>query len=75
MIQNTSHTMDKEIVITAPSDMQMVRRKDFHSFVIDIVDSKLFGGAILFIILLNTVILIVQTDEETSVKGGILFLV
>ncbi|XP_066911083.1 cation channel sperm-associated protein 1-like isoform X1 [Clytia hemisphaerica] len=62
--------MDKEIIITAPSDIEMVRRQSFHSFVIDIVDSKLFGGAILFIILLNTVILIVQTDEETSVKGG-----
>lgn len=46
------------------------KNKVFQKFIIGIVDSKLFGGAILCIILLNTIILIVQTDEKTSVKGG-----
>ena len=46
-------------------------RQGFQKFVISIVDNKLFGGTILFIILLNTIILIIQTDEKTSVKGGI----
>ena len=49
---------------------EVFRRQCFQKFVIGIVNSKLFGGAILFIILLNTIILIIQTDEETSVKGG-----
>ena len=49
---------------------EVFHRQGFQKFTISIVDSKLFGGAILFIILLNTIILIIQTDEETSVKGG-----
>ena len=42
----------------------------FHLFVYDMIDSKLFGAAILFIILFNTVILILQTDERLSVETG-----
>ena len=52
------------------NENQTFHRQGFQKFVISIVDSKLFGGAILFIILLNTIILIIQTDEGTSVKGG-----
>ena len=48
----------------------------FRSFVYRLVESKLFGAAILFVILSNTVVLIVNTSEEISVKGGIrLFIV
>ena len=48
----------------------------FRSFVYRLVESKVFGAAILFVILSNTVVLIVNTSEEISVKGGIrLFIV
>jgi len=50
------------------------QRATFRKFIEKLVDSKLFGGTILFIILLNTVILIVQTNEEISVKGGMKFI-
>lgn len=42
----------------------------FRSFVYRLVESKVFGAAILFVILSNTVVLIVNTSEEISVKGG-----
>lgn len=43
---------------------------EFRRFIYELIESKMFGGAILFIILLNTVILVTQTDEEISVKAG-----
>ena len=39
-------------------------------FLYKMIDTKLFGATILFIILVNTVVLIIQTDEEISVKLG-----
>ena len=43
---------------------------EFRLFVYHLIESKLFGVAILFVILLNTVILITQTNEEVDVKAG-----
>ncbi|XP_057316449.1 cation channel sperm-associated protein 1-like isoform X1 [Hydractinia symbiolongicarpus] len=42
----------------------------FRIFIFKMIDSKVFGAAILCVILVNTVILIIQTDEEISVRGG-----
>lgn len=46
---------------------------EFRLFVYELTESKMFGGFILFVILLNTVILVVQTDEGISIKGGARF--
>ena len=43
---------------------------EFRLFVYELTESKMFGGFVLFVILLNTVILVVQTDEGISIKGG-----
>ncbi len=43
---------------------------EFRLFVYELTESKSFGAFVLFIILLNTVILVVQTDEGISIKGG-----
>ncbi len=43
---------------------------DFRIFIYEVSESKAFGGAILFVILLNTVILVAQTSEELIMKGG-----
>ncbi|XP_028396182.1 cation channel sperm-associated protein 1-like [Dendronephthya gigantea] len=43
---------------------------EFRLFVYELTESKSFGAFVLFIILLNTVILVVQTDEAISIKGG-----
>ena len=39
-------------------------------FIYELTESKVFSVSILFVILLNTVILVIQTDEEFSVKAG-----
>ena len=41
-----------------------------RSFVYDLTKSKSFGGTILVIILLNTAVLLVQTEEDIRVKWG-----
>jgi hypothetical protein len=43
---------------------------EFRLFVYELTESKSFGAFVLFIILLNTVILVVQTDEGISIKAG-----
>ena len=43
---------------------------EFRMFIYELTESKIFSGSILFVILLNTVILVIQTDEEFSVKAG-----
>lgn len=43
---------------------------EFRLFIYELTESKVFGGAILVVILLNTVILVTQTDEAISVKAG-----
>ncbi|XP_031554063.1 cation channel sperm-associated protein 1-like [Actinia tenebrosa] len=43
---------------------------EFRLFIYELTESKMFGGAILVVILLNTVILVTQTDEAISVKAG-----
>jgi hypothetical protein len=43
---------------------------EFRLFIYELTESKAFGGAILVVILLNTVILVTQTDEAISVKAG-----
>ena len=47
---------------------------EFRLFVYELTESKSFGAFVLFVILLNTVILLVQTDEAISIKGGNLFI-
>ena len=42
----------------------------FRIYVYQLTASKVFGGLILFIILLNTAILFVQTDEKIRILGG-----
>eukprot|EP00794_Sanderia_malayensis_P019790 gene19791-21730_t len=42
---------------------------EFRIFVYEVTESKPFGGAILFVIILNTVVLVAQTSEEISFKG------
>ena len=39
-------------------------------FIDELTESNIFSVSILFVILLNTVILIIQTDEGFSVKAG-----
>lgn len=39
-------------------------------FIYEFTESKIFSGTILFVILLNTAILVVQTDEGVSVRAG-----
>ena len=39
-------------------------------FIYELTESKVFSVSILFVILLNTVILVIQTDEAFSVKAG-----
>ena len=39
-------------------------------FIYELTESKIFSVSILFVILLNTVILVIQTDEGFSVKAG-----
>ncbi|KAJ7365570.1 Cation channel sperm-associated protein 1 [Desmophyllum pertusum] len=39
-------------------------------FIYELIESKVFSVSILFVILLNTVILVIQTDEAFSVKAG-----
>ena len=43
---------------------------DFRIFIYEVTESKAFGGAILFVILLNTVILVAQTSEDLVMRGG-----
>ena len=43
---------------------------EFRVFVYHLIESKFFGGAILFVILVNTVVLITQTDEQVAVQAG-----
>lgn len=43
---------------------------EFRHFVYELTESKSFGAFILFVILVNTIILLVQTDETISIKGG-----
>ena len=43
---------------------------DFRLYVHELTESKTFGGAILFVILLNTVTLIAQTWDLVNVKAG-----
>ncbi|XP_001641973.3 cation channel sperm-associated protein 1 [Nematostella vectensis] len=43
---------------------------EFRLFIYDVTESKTFGGAILFVILLNTIILITQTDEAVYVNAS-----
>ncbi|KAK2560996.1 Cation channel sperm-associated protein 1 [Acropora cervicornis] len=43
---------------------------EFRMFIYELTESKVFSVSILFVILLNTVILVIQTDEEFSVKAG-----
>ena len=43
---------------------------EFRMFIYELTESKIFSVSILFVILLNTVILIIQTDEAFSVKAG-----
>lgn len=52
----------------APNNLE--NASEFRVFVYELTESKMFGASVLFVILLNTVILVVQTDEEISVKGG-----
>ena len=43
---------------------------DFRIYIYEITESKTFGGAILFVILANTVALIAQTSESLVLRGG-----
>lgn len=43
---------------------------DFRIFVYEVTESKAFSGAILFVILFNTVILVAQTSEDLYRRGG-----
>lgn len=43
---------------------------EFRMFIYEFTESKIFSGSILFVILLNTAILVVQTDEGVSVRAG-----
>ena len=43
---------------------------DFRIFVFEVIESKGFRGSILFVILLNTAILVAQTNERVAMKGG-----
>lgn len=43
---------------------------EFRMFIYELTESKIFSVSILFVILLNTVILVIQTDEAFSVKAG-----
>ena len=49
------------------------RASNFRIFVYEVTESKLFGGAILFVTLVNTACLLIQTDESISLRGGKLF--
>ena len=53
----------------APVTLPMTA-SDFRIFIYEVTESKAFGGAILFVILLNTAILIAQTSEELILRGG-----
>lgn len=39
-------------------------------FIYELTESKIFSVSILFVILLNTVILVMQIDEGFSIKAG-----
>lgn len=43
---------------------------EFRMFIYELTESRIFSVSILFVILLNTVILVIQTDEGFSVKAG-----
>ena len=43
---------------------------EFRMFICELTESKIFSVSILFVILLNTVILVIQTDEAFSVNAG-----
>ena len=43
---------------------------EFRMFIYELTESKIFSVVILLVILLNTVILVIQTDEAFSVKAG-----
>ena len=43
---------------------------EFRMFIYELTESKIFSVSILFVILLNTVILVMQTDEGFSIKAG-----
>lgn len=43
---------------------------EFRMFIYKLTESRIFSVSILFVILLNTVILVIQTDEAFAVKAG-----
>ena len=43
---------------------------EFRLFIYELTESKIFSIIILFVILLNTVILVSQTDESFAVTAG-----
>lgn len=43
---------------------------EFRMFIYELTESRIFSVSILFVILLNTVILVIQTDEAFAVKAG-----
>ena len=43
---------------------------DFRIYIYEITESTAFGGAILFVILANTVALLAQTNESLVLRGG-----
>lgn len=46
---------------------------EFRMFIYKLTESRIFSVSILFVILLNTVILVIQTDEAFAVKAGKVF--
>lgn len=46
---------------------------EFRMFIYELTESRIFSVSILFVILLNTVILVIQTDEAFAVKAGKVF--
>ncbi len=51
-------------------DKHFVFRNEFHMIMHNLVESRIYSGFILFIILLNTAVLIAQTWLEVSLNAG-----
>ncbi len=70
-LDTLSHTFENATRPTSGNvKKQLFFRSELHEIMHDLVDSKTFGGLILFIILLNTIVLVAQTWPEINVNAG-----
>ena len=72
-VKKKIQAIDEEMKITFPIRNAMKKdtwKNEFHEIMYRFTETKIFSGFILFIILLNTAILIAQTWQEVSVRAG-----